>query len=483
MFWRRRMRRVSAVIAAPVLALSIAATAGATVRCVSANPIPYGQARQYACKPPLYSTISSALAASSAGDTIYVFNGTYAESVSIPSALTGLSLIGVAWKGGNPAINAAGLTNGIFDQASDVTIEGFTVKNAQHEGILVEGPPANCVASTPPAPPVCTPGAAEITNVTISYNVISNNDLALVVGSSNTCSGAPDFEQDDCGEGLHLDGVAFSTVSYNQVSGNSGGILDTDETNPNHDNLISYNSVTNNAYDCGITLPSHPPNGAGANAGTAFGVYHDSIVNNLSANNLDAGIGIFAPTPGNASYNHLIAGNRIFGNGNPGITYHAHAANTNLNGTTIVNNMIEDNGPDPEPGAPDEGAGPAGPTGIELFAGAGTGAPPIDARIEGNTITGETNDIWVGAAGWSDCSALGLTIPCYAVSANLNNLLGGKVGVNNAGDLSNVIVNASDDFWGCRGGPGSNYCTSIIGNVLTNPFLPYPAFPLGATLP
>lgn len=303
-------------------------------------------------------------------------------------------------------------------------------------------------------------------------------------------SSAPPFEADDCGEGLHLDGVAFSTVSYNNVSGNAGGILNTDETNPNHDNLISYNSVTHNDEDCGITLPSHPPAGVfnPALLGFSFGVYHDSIINNLSADNLDAGVGIFAPLPGGASYNHLIAGNRIIGNGQPGVTYHAHTGDTNVSGTAIVNNVIQYNGPDPTPGGPNEGAGPAYPTGIELFASndttdADSVAPPIDARIEGNTISGETYDIWTGAPGWAGCATLGLTAPCYAVSANLNNLLGGNTGVNNTGDSANVAVNASNNFWGCRNGPGSNYCSSILGNVLTNPFLAYPAFPIGATLP
>ena len=75
----------------------------------------------------------------------------------------------------------------------------------------------------------CTPNGTQITGVTISYNVVVYNDQAL---TDDTCPGAPGFEQDDCGEGIHLDGVAFSTVSYNSVTNNSGGILDTDETNP-----------------------------------------------------------------------------------------------------------------------------------------------------------------------------------------------------------------------------------------------------------
>lgn len=462
--------------------LAMQAAAGAAVRCVSAaGPIPLAQVKQYGCKPPFFSTIGSAVTASSANDTIYVFNGTYPESVIIPSSLNGLSLIGVAYKGNNPVVNAAGLPNGFDDQASGVTIEGFTVEKANFEGILVEGAAATCVAG----PPVtCTPNGTQITGVTISYNVVTYNDQALTDG---TCPGAPGFEQDDCGEGIHLDGVAFSTVSYNSVTRNSGGILDTDETNTNHDNLISFNSVVNNATDCGITLPSHPANGSGANIGFAFGVFHDSIINNLSANNGAAGVGVFAPTPGNASYNHVIAGNRIIGNGNPGVVYHAHSVLTNLNGTAIINNFIQGNGADPNPGAPNEGAGPADPTGIEIFASNdttdSTPAPPIDARIEGNSITNETNDIWVGAPGWAQCAALTLPAPCFAVSANLNNLTGGNVGVNNTGDPANVIVNASNDFWGCRYGPGSPGCTSIEGDVLTNPIMTQPAFIIGLTLP
>ena len=475
-WWIHRFGLVS--LAAPALMMALSVAAGATVRCVSANgSLSPSQARQYACTLPLFTTIGSAVAASSTNDTIYVFNGTYSESVSIPSSLSGLSLIGVAWKGSNPTIDAASLSNGILDQASGVTIEGLTVENANFEGILVEGPAPSCITG----PPItCTPSAAQITNVTISYNVVTNNDLALTSGPA--CPGAPVFEQDDCGEGLHLDGVAFSTVSYNLVNHNSGGILDTDETNTNHDNLISFNNVSNNSEDCGITLPSHPAGGSPTNIGFAFGVFHDSIISNLVANNGDAGVGIFAPTPGNASYNHLIAGNRIIGNGNPGVTYHAHAPATNLNGTTIVNNIIQGNGADPNPNAPTTtGDGPSDPTGIEIYAfGA---SPPIDARIEGNTINNETTDIWVGAPDWADCSNLSLTAPCYAVSASLNNLTGGNAGVNNTGDPANVLINATNDYWGCRTGPGTSYCTSADGNVLTTPFLSLPAFLIGATLP
>ncbi|MHB8341176.1 MAG: hypothetical protein ACYDB7_08380 [Mycobacteriales bacterium] len=51
--------------------------------------------------------------------------------------------------------------------------------------------------------------------------------------------------------------VPSSQVLGNAVRAISGGILLTDETGPTHGNLIEGNLVEDNAYDCGITLPSH----------------------------------------------------------------------------------------------------------------------------------------------------------------------------------------------------------------------------------
>ena len=117
-------------------------------------------------------------------------------------------------------------------------ISGFTVKNANFEGILV----------------------ANATGVTISGNTVNNNNLGLMVADTTTCPGLPTFEtneDDDCGEGIHLIGVDHSIVSGNRVENNAGGILVSDETGASHDNLITGNSVANNAFDCGITLASH----------------------------------------------------------------------------------------------------------------------------------------------------------------------------------------------------------------------------------
>jgi parallel beta-helix repeat protein len=186
------------------------------------------------------SSISAAVAIASPGDTIQVAQGIYAEDVVITKALSV-----VAVPGDHPIINATGLANGIFVNGlstapnpgvANVVISGFTVQNANFEGILV----------------------VSGSNVTIVGNHVLNNNKALDI-EHGACPGIPAFETnegDDCGEGIHLMAADHSSVVDNDVENNSGGILITDETGTNHNNLITGNSVYDNPFDCGIT--SHP---------------------------------------------------------------------------------------------------------------------------------------------------------------------------------------------------------------------------------
>ena len=95
-----------------------------------------------------------------------------------------------------------------------------------------------------------------------------------------------------------------SSVIRNLVENNSGGILITDETGPNTNNLIKGNTVRDNAFDCGITLASHPPaNASGPIMALPYGIMHNVISHNDSHHNglglpsAGAGVGIFAPFP------------------------------------------------------------------------------------------------------------------------------------------------------------------------------------------
>jgi hypothetical protein len=125
---------------------------------------------------------------------------------------------------------------------------GFTVENAQFEGIL----------------------AVSATKITISNNHVINNDKSSglsFTGAATGCPGQPAYEMDetgDCGGAIHFIGVSNSTVSGNFITGNADGLLISDETAISEGNLVTLNNVSNNPLECGIVLASHPPVGSSA---------------------------------------------------------------------------------------------------------------------------------------------------------------------------------------------------------------------------
>ena len=139
-----RLRLLSVAGEAAVLATALSLPAVAAKLCV--NPGGSG-----GC----YSTIQSAVNNAKAKDVIKVGPGTYKEGVVIGIPL---SLIGAG--ASQSTIDATNQPNGVlvdgFDHAGlhNVVVTGFTVENAQFEGIL----------------------AVSATNVTISNNSVINND-------------------------------------------------------------------------------------------------------------------------------------------------------------------------------------------------------------------------------------------------------------------------------------------------------------------
>jgi pectin methylesterase-like acyl-CoA thioesterase len=85
-----------------------------------------------------FSTIGAAVAAAAKNDTIQVAAGVYNEDVIIGKPL---SLVGAGRS--STIINAKGLANGVYVDGLDnpglknVTVLGFTMKNANFEGVLV----------------------------------------------------------------------------------------------------------------------------------------------------------------------------------------------------------------------------------------------------------------------------------------------------------------------------------------------------------
>ncbi len=382
-----------------------------------------------------FKTINSAVASAASGDVIRVAKGIYHEDVVIGIPL---SLLGESSE--NTIIDATGLDNGVnVDGHANpslihVIVSGFTVRNANLQGIL----------------------ATDASEVTISNNHVTGNDANLqpFAPGGPVCPGLPSYfeagEGFDCGEGIHLSGVHHSTVADNLVERNAGGILISDDTGPNHDNLISGNVVSDNPFDCGITIASHHFNLGPTDP--SVGIYHNTIIGNTSARNglstgEGAGVGIFAGPPGAQNNNNVIANNILTGNALPGVAFHTHAPFQSLNGHLVVGNQISGNGPDSDPGT-------TVPTGISVFSPV---VPLTGIVLSQNIIKGEGIDIAVNAPG--------------AVEVRFNSLLG-NVGIDNIGTAA---INAAANWWKCSGGPGANGCSAVVGSgVAIQPWLVKP---------
>jgi parallel beta-helix repeat protein len=382
-------------------------------------------------------TIGAAVTSAAAGDSVEVAAGTYKESVTIGKSLR---LFGTS-----PAttiIDATGLGTGIYVDGLDnpnlsgVMISGFTVQNANFEGIVV----------------------TSATSVIIMGNTVTGNNKGLVVAAAgNTCPNIATWETsegDDCGEGIHLAGVSNSTVINNTVNGNAGGILLTDETAPATQIVVTGNVVTNNALDCGITLASHVPAPSTA-ASNAFGVYGNTVTGNTASQNgligEGAGVGVFASAPGTKAYGNLVANNILNGNGIPGVSIHGHTPGQVLDNNIVLANTIGGNGADLFDSAT------PGTAGINIY----SVSPVAGTVVAGNTISNETI-----AVAWN--------APGEAIVEG--NVLTARIGLYN---LGRGTVTADNDWWGCTINPVAPIsaiigCATPVGAVTVNNWMTQP---------
>jgi parallel beta-helix repeat protein len=371
-------------------------------------------------------TIGAAVAAAAPHDVIRVASGTYHEDVVIGKPL---SLLGQRPE--NTIIDATGLLNGVnvdgFNHAglSQVIVSGFSVQNANAQGIVV----------------------TNASDVTISNNNVTGNDKSLDIATL-TCPPLPPYfkagEAFDCGEGIHLSGVHHSIVSENHVHHNAGGILISDDTGPNHDNLISANIVEDNPYDCGITIASHHFNLGPTDP--SVGIYHITVVGNTAARNglitgEGAGVGLFTGPPGGQNNANVVVNNILTDNALPGVALHTHAPFQSLNDHLIMGNQISGNGPDGDPGT-------TVPTGISIFSPV---VPLTGIVIAQNVFKREGIDIGINVVAGS------------TITAHFNSFFG-DVGIDN---ISGGTINATANWWKCPGGPGANGCSSTTGTGIT----------------
>ena len=443
-----RLRSLSLCVGA-ALAVTLSVPAFGATLCV--NPTASG-----GC----YATIQSAVNHAAPKDVINVWPGTYTEGVVIGIPL---SLIGAG--AGQSTIDATNLPNGVLIDGfnhpglHDVVIAGFTVENAQFEGILV----------------------VSASRTTIRGNSVINNDKSpglLFTGAPTGCPGQPAYETDetgDCGGAIHFIGVSDSVISRNFVGGNADGLLISDETGISKGNVVSDNNFANNPLECGIVLASHPPVGSSAPFFAAhYGVVGNTVTRNVSTGNGvqigGAGVGLFSDGngPGRVSGN-IVSHNQLVGNGLGGVSLHTHvgpafgAPADDMSDNTITGNYIASNLADLFDTAT------PGRVGININSGGG-GSPVTGTVITFNIITDED----VGVA---------INTPA-TVEVHTNSLLGGNIGVANicafdGAKFCGGAIDAERNYWGCRGGPGAGAsCSSIPAayatDVFFTPWLPQP---------
>lgn len=399
---RRSVARAAAVCSFSVLgsgAIVGISAAAASTSTLYASPAATTAAAGTSCATANYSTINAAVAAASPGDTVVACPGTYREDVVI--TIPFLTLVGES-----ATINASGLHgtsdgailgqdpyNGITIEASRVTVEGFTVEGAQGEGILAVNP-------SPVKGPVVDKTqlftGQPLTHVTIQDNIVKGNDVGFNKATSPYRECTPKGGS-DCGEGIHLMSVAYSSVLDNQSVDNAGGILVTDEFGPTHNNLIEGNYVEDNTKDCGITLPGHnlaisPQTGK---PDPSFGgVFKNDVLHNVVIGNgvkgYGAGIGLFAPESFTGSYDNIVSGNLIEGNGLAGVSVHSHQANAYVDGNQITGNTIGVNNVDLKDGT-DTKPIDNETTGILIW----SDATLYHLVVATNRIFGDTYGIWL----------------------------------------------------------------------------------------
>lgn len=404
----RVLAAAGVVVAAGVAQGLVVVSAGGVPGPLFVSPSASAANAGTSCATATYSTIQAAVDAAPAWATVVVCKGTYNEDVVVSAPLhlrgRGATVQGSAATSiqcdqlGPMGPGVAPCLAGITVRSSHVSVDGFTVTGAIGEGILATG----------------TLAGGAIADVSITDNHVSGNNTGGIPPS--TTSPYPQCRANgnipgDCGEGIHLMGVAHAMVRDNWVGGNEGGILLTDEFGPTHGNLIADNTVTGNLFDCGITVPGHNPfalDATGKPQPRVAGVYDNVIRGNRITGNglLGEGAGVlFANAgPGTGSYDNLVEDNYIAGNELSGVTMHAHTVGPgqfeDLSGNRVLDNVIGRNNIGSAVAGPGDGLdGPPAQdfhtTGILVF----SGTVPVHVTIAGNTISGDHYGVWLGVNG------------------------------------------------------------------------------------
>ena len=213
-----------------------------------------------------YTTIQEAIDDANPGDTIFVYNGTYLEHVTVSETVT---LVGEGTD--STTISGQGLHDVVLVTADWVNITGFTLTGSgstvYHAGVTLE----------------------RVDNCRIEGNNLSGNS----------------------GSGIYLNFSEFNVIVGNSITSNHGNGIHV-ASSPNNriiDNVISDNSGYGIAIPGGnnVDLINNTVRGSGRIGITTTG-YYQTIVNNTVSSNGDHGIALYGR-------NCLLRNNTLTGDG------------------------------------------------------------------------------------------------------------------------------------------------------------------------
>ena len=365
-------------------------------------------------------TIGQAVVNASAGDTIMVAAGTYAESVTVDKSLTldgaQAGHPGSAARASAPAAESV-VTGGNIDvEASDVTVDGFSFSHAGNQV---------CVA--------CLAFESQ-SNVTVENNVFSG------------------YEPDNFGPWQVTGPVGVNHTTNTVITRNYFSSSNAD--------LGDFGGATVQWFDGGCSGAVVSDNTfVGANQSALSDIYfwcdsesgeatatvtvsgnHDSVTGNSD-------FALFTHIAGGAEVDVENNDVAMTSAGSSGIYFSTDAGlhRVDISGNTLTGSPFR---------------------AVKLNGNARISGP---VTITGNDFSGNGVGVYVGAA------ALGAGGTVVLRANNLSREAGDSAGDSTNGvhndPSSGGIVDAVDNWWGCNGGPGAAGCSTVSGPVTFDPWL------------
>jgi parallel beta-helix repeat protein len=288
--------------------------------------------------PDNYTTIQAAVNASSPGDTIIVSDGTYTENVMVNKALTIQSENGSA----NCIVQTANPSNYVFVvTASNVTIRGFTLKNANGTGaagIRLQSGVGHCTISNNTASNnYCGIYLYTSSNNNLTGNTVVNNSYGIrLYASSNNNTVTANTASNNSNSGIYLYSSLYNNLTNNTASYNSAYGIHLYSSSKS--NTLTNNTASNNGKGIylSISCNNNTLTGNTVSYNTQQGIYLDSSNNNNTLTGNTASYNYRGISLASSSYNNL-TGNTA--NSNTYIGIELTSSNSNiLTSNTVSNN-------------------------------------------------------------------------------------------------------------------------------------------------